>query len=149
VIDTPETPIPGPESAADVSTDALPAEGIPESAQDEPDTFDRAYVESLRSENAKYRTRAQQTDDYAQQLHRALVEKTGRLADPADVPFSDDHLTDPDALNAAIDSVLAEHPHYSARRPVPGTTVGQGVKGDAPKQQANLIGVLRSAHGWA
>src|SRR5690625_3540572 len=59
---------------------------------DSPDTFPREYVEKLRDENAKYRQRAQRSDDLAQRLHEALVAATGRLQDPTDLAFNEDHL---------------------------------------------------------
>lgn len=146
---TVETPALAAESPVDASTDASLADGITETAQDDSDTFDRDYVEKLRAENAKYRTRAGQTDELAQRLHMELVKATGRLADPTELPFNEAHLTDPQALQADLDALIVAKPHYAARRLVPGTTVGQGIQGDAPKQKANLIGALRSAHGWS
>jgi hypothetical protein len=56
------------------------------------ETFSRTYVERLRRESAGYRERAQQADQRAQQLHTALVEATGRLADPTDLEFDAAHL---------------------------------------------------------
>ena len=64
---------------------------------------------------------------------------TGRLADPSDLAFDDAHLTDPDALTAAIDDLLARKPHLASRRVV--GDVGQGAgKGDTP---VDLAGMLR------
>ncbi|MEZ5211275.1 hypothetical protein [Gordonia sp. (in: high G+C Gram-positive bacteria)] len=67
-------------------TEESPAEGELELGTDEsagePEMFSREYVEKLRQENGKYRQRAQRADDLAHRLHRALVEQTGRLADP-------------------------------------------------------------------
>lgn len=82
---------------------------------DEPDTFDRPYVESLRADIAKYRTRAKKAEDYAQRLHTELVRATGRLADPADLVFAEEHLEDPEALAASIDSLLEQRPHLKSR----------------------------------
>lgn len=90
----------------------------------EPDSFDRAYVEKLRQENGKYRQRAQRADELAHRLHRALVEATGRLADPTDLPFDENHLGDTESLTSAIDELLTAKPHLAARR-VTGD-VGQG-----------------------
>ncbi|QUD84606.1 hypothetical protein J8M97_08510 [Gordonia polyisoprenivorans] len=91
----------------------------------EPDTFDRAYVEKLRQENGKYRQRAQRADDLAKRLHTELVRSTGKLADPTDLPFNEDHLSDTESLTSAIDELLTAKPHLAARR-VTGD-VGQGV----------------------
>jgi hypothetical protein len=52
------------------------------------------------------------------------VRTTGRLADPTDLPFSEDHLTNPDALAAAIDDLLVRKPHLASRRPT--GEIGQG-----------------------
>lgn len=79
------------------------------------DMFPRDVVEKLRRENAAARTKAKDRDALAQRLHRVLVEQTGRLADPTDLPFDEAHLTDPDALTAAIDELLTRKPHLAAR----------------------------------
>lgn len=104
-----------------------------------PDTFDRAYVEKLRQENGKYRQRAHRADELAHRLHRALVEATGRLQDPTDLPFDEDHLEDTDKLSVAIDELLTVKPHLAARR-VTGD-VGQGAS--SPSGSVDLLGLLR------
>lgn len=95
----------------------------------EPETFPAKVVKDLRKENARYRERAQKADDLAQRLHVALVAQTGKLADPTDLEFSEDHLEDPDALAQAVDDLLTRKPHLRARR-VAGD-VGQGTRGKA------------------
>jgi hypothetical protein len=90
---------------------------------DDPETFPRDYVEQLRNENAKYRQRAQQADDYAQRLHVELVRGTGRLADPTDMPFDAEHL-EGDNLSVALDELLASKPYLASRKPV--GDIGQG-----------------------
>lgn len=89
------------------------------------ETFPREYVEKLRDENAKYRQRAQRADDLAQRVHRLLVERTGRLADPDDLEFNEDHLDDEEALTAAVDTLLDAKPHLATRKPR--GDVGQGI----------------------
>lgn len=79
------------------------------------DMFPRDVVEKLRRENAAARTKAKDRDTLAQRLHRVLVEQTGRLADPTDLPFDEAHLADPEALTAAIDELLTRKPHLAAR----------------------------------
>lgn len=96
---------------------------------DQPDTFPRTYVEELRQENGRYRQRAQQADELAQRLHLELVRATGRLADPTDLPYSEDHLVDADSMGAAIDELLEAKPHLATRRPV--GDIGQGQRGPA------------------
>lgn len=106
----------------------------------EPETFPREYVERLRTENGKYRQRAAQADDLAHRLHTALVAATGRLADPSDLPYDDAHLTDEDALMAALDELLTRKPHLAARKPR--GDVGQGAGGTPTT--VDLAGLLRA-----
>ena len=105
-----------------------------------PDTFPRVYVERLRQENAKYRQRAERSDDLAKRLHVALVAATGRLADPTDLEFDQQHLDDPDALVAAIDALVAVKPHLASRRPL--GNVGQGLS-EQPAS-VSLASILRA-----
>ena len=147
-------------TSADTLTDANgnpeePLEGTPadtarpdaedvhtvDTPEEEPDTFPRSYVEELRQENGKYRQRAQQTDKLAQRLHRSLVAATGRLQDPEDLEFSEDHLEDPEALTAAVDDLLARKPHLAARK-LRGD-VGQGTVSSST-DTVDLAGILRS-----
>lgn len=110
--------------------DATP-EGNTESRNtDEPETFPREVVEKLRQENGRYRQRAQQADTLAQRLHTELVRATGRLADPTDLPYSEDHLADADTMVAAIDALLEAKPHLATRRPA--GDIGQGNRGPTP-----------------
>ena len=108
-------------------------------SESEPDTFDRAYVEKLRQENGRYRQRAQRADNLAHRLHTALVEQTGKLADPTDLPFDEKHLDDADSLTAAIDALLTAKPHLAARR-IAGD-IGQGAS--KPSDGVNLLNILR------
>ena len=108
-------------------------------SESEPDTFDRAYVEKLRQENGRYRQRAQRADNLAHRLHTALVEQTGKLADPTDLPFDEAHLDDADSLTAAIDELLTAKPHLAARR-IAGD-IGQGAS--KPSDGVNLLNILR------
>ncbi|WP_448221198.1 hypothetical protein [Gordonia iterans] len=111
-----------------------------DSSNSEEETFSREYVEKLRQENGKYRQRAQRADDLAHRLHRALVRTDGRLQDPTDLDFSDDHLDDDgEALTAAITDLLARKPHLAARRPV--GDVGQGAT--TTSTDVDLLGILR------
>ena len=105
----------------------------------EGDTFPRAYVEELRQESAGYRTRVR---DLEQQLHRLQVEQTGALADPADLPFDASHLESPEALQAAIEELLAAKPHLKARRFAP-NAAAQGARSGA-SGSVDLLGMLRA-----
>lgn len=106
---------------------------------EEPDVFPRSYVEELRQENGRYRQRAQQGETYAQRLHTELVRATGKLADPADVPFDETHLDDPENLTAAIDELLQRKPHLASRRPT--DDIGQGASDAA--SAVDLAALLR------
>ncbi|WP_313901314.1 hypothetical protein [Mycobacterium sp. SMC-8] len=86
--------------------------------------FPLAYVEQLRQENGKYRQRAQQADTYAERLHTELVRATGRLADPTDLPYIEDHLVDANKMADAITELLNRKPHLAARRA--SGDIGQG-----------------------
>lgn len=108
---TPEGDIPDPTTEVDASAGGnteVPAE---------PETFPREYVERLRTENGKYRQRAGEADTLAKRLHTELVRATGRLADPTDLAFDEDHLADADTMVAAIDALLEARPHLASRRP--------------------------------
>lgn len=113
---------------------------VPNDETPEDDVFPRQVVEDLRKENGRYRQRAQLADTYAQRLHAELVRATGRLADPSDLPFSEDHIADPDTMVAAIDELLAAKPHLATRRPV--GDIGQGNRGGTA-QPFNLLQALK------
>ncbi|UYG15633.1 hypothetical protein BRM3_08215 [Brachybacterium huguangmaarense] len=112
-----------------------------EESQETAETFPREYVEKLRQENGRYRQRAQEADDLAHRLHVQLVKATGRLADPEDLPFADDHLDDPAKLQSAVDDLLARKPHLASRRPR--GDVGQGQMSDS-HGTVDLAALLRS-----
>lgn len=135
-----------PDLESDLTDDvrqAHPTEGDTEvrTPDEDQDSFPRSYVEKLRDENAKYRQRAQRSDELAQRLHVALVEATGSLQDPTDLAFDESHLEDPEALTAAIDDLLARKPHLASRRPF--GDIGQGVT-SGNDSEVNLAEILRS-----
>ena len=136
---TDETPVEEP-----THTDPAPAEDTTPEAVEEPgedaETFPRAYVEKLRKESATYRGRARRADDLAEALFTARVAATGRLADPADLPFDAALLDDMPALEAAVEELVRQHPHYAARRPV--GSVGQGATG-GDAGAVDLAAILR------
>lgn len=129
-----------PEEDSSPGADAPPESGgthVP--PDDDPETFPREYVQRLRDESARYRQRASDRDALAERLHTSLVTATGRLADPTDLAFDESHLTDPEALTAAVDDLLARKPHLAARRIV--GDVGQGAGGS--DTAVDLAGMLR------
>lgn len=104
-----------------------PDQDAAEDAEADPDNFPREYVEKLRQEAAEARVKAKRADQLARDLFAARVAATGRLADPNDLTFDEALLDDPDALDTALDQLLAEHPHYAAR--TPRGDIGQGATG--------------------
>lgn len=110
----------------------------PADNSEDADTFSREYVQGLRQESAGYRTQLRDTQE---KLHRMMVEQTGQLADPADLPFDSGHLDNPDALLAAIAALLADRPHLKARRFDPaGAAQGPRQTGGG---QVNLADIMR------
>ena len=136
---TPVTPV-SDDTPADDATPVVMSTKVDTGDDDQPETFPREYVEKLRDENAKYRQRAGQSDDLAKRLHLELVKATGRLADPTDLPFDDDHLSDPDALTAAVEALLTAKPHLASRKPT--GDIGQGAS--VVDDTFSLSGLLRS-----
>lgn len=126
------------ENTTDTTEDAEAGE------QQEPETFDREYVEKLRKENGKYRQRAQKADTLAKRLHTELVRATGRLADPDDLPYDEAHLEDADALGDAIEELLTRKPHLASRKPH--GDIGQGAGRDTPAV-VDLAAMLRQRAG--
>jgi len=104
------------------------------------ETFPREVVEKLRQENGHYRQRAQAADELAHRLHTELVRATGRLADPSDLDYAEEHLDDPDTLANAIDELLERKPHLATRKPA--GDVGQGPRG-AASEPFSLLGLLK------
>lgn len=138
---TPEGDISDATLEGDISDATLPdSESDPSEPAEDAETFPRSYVERLRRESQNYRDRAAKGDAYAQRLHTEMVRATGKLADPTDLPFSADHLDDPDALAAAVDDLLTRKPHLASRKPV--GDIGQGpVSGSSPS--VDLAAILR------
>ena len=116
------------------------AQGAQDASQGNAETFPREYVEKLRKEAAEARLKAKKADDYARALFAARVAATGRLADPNDLPYDETLLDDLPALEAAIDALVAAHPHYAAR--TPRCDVGQGVVGGS--ESVDLAAMLRA-----
>ncbi len=95
----------------------------------ETETFDRDYVQKLRDEAAGHRVKAKRTDALNARLATAQAALTGKLADPTDLPFTDDlldddGLVDEDKVHAAVEDLIKRKPHLAARRPT--GDIGQG-----------------------
>ncbi len=109
-----------------MTTDETPETPAPDETPEDGDLFPREYVEKLRREAAESRTKAKRADELAERVLRLEVAATGRLADPADLPYDVALLDDPEALTAAIDALLTAKPHLASRRPR--GNVDQGVR---------------------
>jgi hypothetical protein len=72
-----------------------------------------------------------------------LVRATGRLADPSDLPYDEDHLEVGDSLSLAIDELLEKKPHLAARKPA--GDIGQGATKSAAG--VDLLGILGGRAG--
>lgn len=137
---TPTEDTEAPENGADGVSEGDPeddAEGTPEG-----DTFPRAYVEKLRKEAADARVKAGRAEELAAALWEARVTSLGRLADPTDLPMPEGvDPMDPEAVDAAVDELLARKPHLASR--VPRGDVGAGVVSESAP--FSLGGMIRAA----
>ena len=132
------TPADMPQKQAE-PTDEQPAEQPGEKA-DEHATFSREYVEELRGEAAKYRTRAKHTEEVERRLHDALVRLDGRLHDASDLDFDPKRLEGDGGVEAAITALLEAKPHLAKR--APSGDVGAGVRGEVDAAP-DLISIMR------
>ncbi len=129
------------------STDVEPV-GEPATSpkgETEPETFDREYVQKLRDEAAGHRVKAKRADALNARLATAQAALTGKLADPTDLPFTDellddDGLVDEGKVKAAVDDLIKRKPHLAVRRPI--GDVGQGARPEAPAD-GGLAALLR------
>lgn len=123
--------------------DPGPAHSDDTPGDDDPDMFDREYVERLRRESGDHRRRArdaeQVADELRAQLWRERVDSLGLLADPGDLPFDADLLDDPDGIRAAVEHLLDERPHLRTRRIR--ARIGQGE--GSPTTGVSLSALLR------
>lgn len=103
-----ETPAPDAETPNAETTDD-------DGHEDDGTTFDREYVQRLRSESAGHRKRAREAEDAIDGLRRELwgyqVAATGLLADPEDLPFDPEAAGDPEAVKAAAEALIERKPH--------------------------------------
>lgn len=93
----------------------------PNATTDDPEgegtTFDREYVQQLRSEAAGHRRRATEAEQAVEDLRRKLwsheVAALGLLADPEDLPYDSEAAGDPEAVKAAAEALIARKPHMA------------------------------------
>ena len=117
-----------------------PADEAEQTPADEHTTFSREYVEELRGEAAKYRTRAKHTEEVERRLHDALVRLDGRLHDASDLDFDPKRLEGDGGVEAAISALLEAKPHLAKR--APSGDVGAGVRGEVDAAP-DLISIMR------
>lgn len=130
----PVTPADMPQKQAEPTDEQPAGEQV-----DEHTTFSREYVEELRGEAAKYRTRAKHTEEVERRLHEALVRLDGRLHDASDLEFDPKRL-EGDGVEAAITALLEAKPHLAKR--APSGDVGAGVRGEVDAAP-DLISIMR------
>ena len=110
----------------------------------DPDMFPRDYVAELRAENAEHRTKATEANNRAEELARQLwlerVTALGLLADPTDLPFDGETVSDPAAIRAAAEQLLAAKPHLRTRRITGRAGQGEG----EPAEPVSLSALLRA-----
>ena len=110
--------------------------------EQEPEQEIDPLVKKLRNEAAGNRVKAREAGELAEQraaaLFTALVKLDGRLADPSDLPYSEEYLTDEAALESAISELLERKPGLAARQYR--GNIGAGVKGYSP---TSLIEIMR------
>ena len=95
---------------------------------------DDELVRSLRREAGDYRRRLRDTeaerDELRRELYRERVAALGVLADPDDLPYDEDALTDPARLRELADELVAAKPHLRSRRIRQRAGQGEGSEGD-------------------
>ena len=138
-VHTVDTPADGGVCPADT-----PAEGVTDADSPESETFTREYVQRLRDEAAGHRVKAKRADALAARLVTAQAALTGKLADPTDLPFTEDLLDDDGLVDdtkgqAAVEDLIKCKPHLAARRPT--GDVGQGARPETPEM--GLAAMLR------
>ena len=133
------TPADMPQKQAE-PTGEQPADEAEQTPADEHTTFSREYVEELRGEAAKYRTRAKHTEEVERRLHDALVRLDGRLHDASDLDFDPKRLEGDGGVEAAISALLEAKPHLAKR--APSGDVGAGVRGEVDAAP-DLISIMR------
>ena len=139
-----------PDDADDKPSEAAQGHEDETQQNDEPETFPRDYVEKLRKENADMRVRAKRADDLQARLLDATIALAtqGLLADPSDLPRTDDLLDDDgypsvDKITAAAHDLTARKPHLALRRP--SGDIDQGARQEP--QTVTLAEILRERAG--
>ena len=132
---------------SETSTETQPADEPPVEPDEqvsEPETLPLEYVQKLRDEAAGHRVKAKRVDALNARLVTTQAALTGKLADPTDLPFTDellddDGLVDEAKVQAAVADLISRKPHLAARRPT--GNVGQGARPETAEM--GLAAMLR------
>ena len=109
----------------DTQDDTQDTEGQDDDTQDDDggelqQTFNREYVEKLRSKSANYRLKMKESQSRVTELERALwterVKRLDMVVDPDAVPYNADLLDDETATVEAIESLLEAKPYLRKRK---------------------------------
>lgn len=133
----------GPETPSEGNHTTM-VEKTPQGANEKADSdevtkFSKEYVQELRDEAAKYRTRAKRTENLEQRLHDALVKLDGRLQDASDLQFDPDRLEEEGGIEDAITALIENKPHLARRTPKGDVGAGVGDTDGTP----DLISLMR------
>lgn len=119
-------------------------ENAPESAEDESEGNEGNSGETQTPETRDSQPNYQQlAHDYATRLHEALVKLDGRLADPTDLAYSDEHLENPQALTEAITELIHRKPGLRSKQYT--NDVGAGQRGAKPSTKLDLVDIIRNS----
>ena len=132
--DPDELPDPEPDPDEDDPADETPADETPADEDETPADEDDELVRALRKEAGDYRRKLRdvetERDELRHELYRERVAALGVLADPDDLPYDEDALTDPDRLRELADELVARKPHLRSRRIRQRAGQGEGSAGD-------------------
>ena len=139
------------ESTEDVSRETESTEDVSretESTEELQQSFDRSYVEQLRTKSANYRLRAKESEqalnDVRQTLFRERIKRLDMVVDPGEVPYDVELLDDETALVEHIESLLTDKPYL--RKRVVGGDIGQHDT-QSTGDGFSLLGALRANAG--
>lgn len=122
----PVTPVTGTDPADDPDDELDP--------DDDDDEKGTQIVSTLRKEAGDYRRKLRDTeterDELRHELYRERVAALGVLADPDDLPYDEDALTDPARLRELADELVTAKPHLRSRRIRQRAGQGEGSEGD-------------------
>ena len=135
-------------NAENVSRETLKTEPETEPETELQQTFDREYVEQLRTKSANYRLKAkesaEQVDSLQRQLFAEKVARLDRVVDPKEVPYDAELLADDSHLEAAIDKLLEDKP-FLKKRKAAGNIGQHTASGGAPA--FSLLNALKNNAG--